>query len=94
MRLAIIADIHGNLDALRAVLADAQAQGAEQIVVNGDVVNRGFVILVIIALYGCGTPAARTCPPTGSAIPSGGPPTGAPRNWTGPGCCTRPPTGP
>lgn len=41
MRLAIIADIHGNLDALRAVLADAQAQGAEQIVVNGDVVNRG-----------------------------------------------------
>lgn len=41
MRLAIIADIHGNLDALRAVLADAQAQGAERIVVNGDVVNRG-----------------------------------------------------
>ncbi|QFP77645.1 metallophosphoesterase [Deinococcus sp. AJ005] len=41
MRLAIIADIHGNLDALRAVLADAQAQGAEQLVVNGDVVNRG-----------------------------------------------------
>lgn len=41
MRLAIIADIHGNLDALRAVLADARAQGAERIVVNGDVVNRG-----------------------------------------------------
>ncbi|MDV6375285.1 metallophosphoesterase family protein [Deinococcus arenicola] len=41
MRLAIIADIHGNLDALRAVLTDAQAQGAEQIIVNGDVVNRG-----------------------------------------------------
>ncbi|CAM4432270.1 metallophosphoesterase family protein [Deinococcus marmoris] len=41
MRLAIIADIHGNLDALLAVLADAQAQGAERLVVNGDVVNRG-----------------------------------------------------
>ncbi|CAM3696830.1 metallophosphoesterase family protein [Deinococcus frigens] len=41
MRLAIIADIHGNLDALRAVLADARAQGADRIIVNGDVVNRG-----------------------------------------------------
>ncbi|ABF45951.1 metallophosphoesterase family protein [Deinococcus geothermalis] len=41
MRLALIADIHGNADALRAVLADAEAQGAERLVVNGDVVNRG-----------------------------------------------------
>ncbi|MBB5235122.1 putative phosphodiesterase [Deinococcus budaensis] len=41
MRLAVIADIHGNADALRAVLADAEAQGAERIIVNGDVVNRG-----------------------------------------------------
>lgn len=41
VRLAVIADIHGNADALRAVLADAAAQGAERIVVNGDVVNRG-----------------------------------------------------
>ncbi|WP_034352074.1 metallophosphoesterase family protein [Deinococcus phoenicis] len=41
VRLALIADIHGNADALRAVLADADAQGAERVIVNGDVVNRG-----------------------------------------------------
>lgn len=36
-----MADIHGNADALRAVLMDVKAQGAERIIVNGDVVNRG-----------------------------------------------------
>ena len=41
MRLAIIADIHGNLDALDAVLRDILAQGVERLIVNGDVVNRG-----------------------------------------------------
>ncbi|THF88126.1 metallophosphoesterase family protein [Deinococcus sp. KSM4-11] len=41
MRLAIIADIHGNADALDAVLRDAHQQGAERVIVNGDVVNRG-----------------------------------------------------
>ncbi|MBZ9712080.1 metallophosphoesterase family protein [Deinococcus multiflagellatus] len=41
MRAAVLADIHGNADALRAVLADAKAQGAERLIVNGDVVNRG-----------------------------------------------------
>lgn len=41
MRLAIIADIHGNADALQAVLEDLTQRGAERIIVNGDVVNRG-----------------------------------------------------
>ncbi|THF66031.1 metallophosphoesterase [Deinococcus sp. Arct2-2] len=41
MRLAVLADIHGNADALRAVLHDARAQGADGLIVNGDVVNRG-----------------------------------------------------
>lgn len=41
MRLAIIADIHGNADALNAVLADVQQQGVDRLIVNGDVVNRG-----------------------------------------------------
>ncbi|MFC4452960.1 metallophosphoesterase family protein [Deinococcus sonorensis] len=41
MRLAVIADIHGNQDALDAVLADVRAQGADRLYVNGDVVNRG-----------------------------------------------------
>lgn len=41
MRLAILSDIHANRYALEAVLADAEAQGADQLVVNGDLVNRG-----------------------------------------------------
>lgn len=36
-----MADIHGNADALNAVLRDVAAQGAERVIVNGDVVNRG-----------------------------------------------------
>ncbi|MBN1658419.1 MAG: metallophosphoesterase family protein [Anaerolineae bacterium] len=34
--LALVSDVHGNLPALEAVLVDAQAQGARQIVVAGD----------------------------------------------------------
>lgn len=41
MKLAIIADIHGNLAALESVLADAKNQNVTQIIVNGDLVNRG-----------------------------------------------------
>ncbi len=36
MRLAVLADIHGNLPALEAVLADAQRQGVDGIIVAGD----------------------------------------------------------
>ncbi|MFC6590670.1 metallophosphoesterase family protein [Deinococcus lacus] len=50
MRLAVIADIHGNLDALRAVLADIRSQGADQILVNGDVVNRGPDSVAVLEL--------------------------------------------
>lgn len=39
MRLAVIADIHGNLPALRAVLEDAARHGVDDLVVAGDVVN-------------------------------------------------------
>jgi putative phosphoesterase len=38
MRIAALYDIHGNLPALEAVLAEARAAGAERIVVGGDVV--------------------------------------------------------
>ena len=40
-RWAILSDIHGNLEALDAVLADAAAQGAEKIAVLGDTVDYG-----------------------------------------------------
>src|SRR5690606_37474990 len=41
VQYAILSDIHGNLEALEAVLASARAQGAEQIVCLGDVVGHG-----------------------------------------------------
>ena len=40
-RTAFVSDIHANLPALKAVLEDAQAQGAEQFICLGDVVGYG-----------------------------------------------------
>jgi putative phosphoesterase len=37
MRVAVLADIHGNLPALDAVLSDVGAAGADAIVLNGDI---------------------------------------------------------
>ncbi|HLI36303.1 MAG TPA: metallophosphoesterase family protein [Streptosporangiaceae bacterium] len=39
MRVAVLADIHGNLPALDAVLRDAEAAGADAIVLNGDLAD-------------------------------------------------------
>ncbi len=41
MKLAIISDIHGNLEALEAVLADIAAQSVQRIVCLGDVIGYG-----------------------------------------------------
>ena len=41
MRQALISDIHGNLDALTAVMADIQLQKIERIVCLGDIVGYG-----------------------------------------------------
>ncbi len=41
MKLAIISDVHSNLEALLAVLADARAQGVSDIYCLGDVVGYG-----------------------------------------------------
>jgi len=38
MRIAVLADIHGNLPALRAVLRELDAERHDAIVVAGDVV--------------------------------------------------------
>jgi predicted phosphodiesterase len=40
-RLAVLADIHGNLPALEVVMADMQAYHVDHVVVAGDVVNWG-----------------------------------------------------
>jgi putative phosphoesterase len=39
MRVAVLADIHGNLPALEAVLCDVQAAGVDAIVLNGDLAD-------------------------------------------------------
>jgi putative phosphoesterase len=41
LKVAILADIHGNLQALEAVQADLKLQSPDVVVVNGDLVNRG-----------------------------------------------------
>ncbi len=41
MRIAVIADIHGNIHALEQVLRDIDRQRVDHIIVNGDLVNRG-----------------------------------------------------
>lgn len=50
MRVAVLADIHGNLPALEAVLADADVQGAERFVVLGDLADRGPFPAEVLAL--------------------------------------------
>src|SRR5262245_20899731 len=39
MRVAVLADIHGNLPALDAVLRDVEAAGVDVIVLNGDIAD-------------------------------------------------------
>lgn len=41
MKRAIISDIHGNLEALQAVLADARSQGVEETFCLGDIIGYG-----------------------------------------------------
>lgn len=41
VRIAVLADVHGNLPALEAVLADAEQHAVDELIVNGDLVNRG-----------------------------------------------------
>lgn len=40
-RIAVLADVHGNLPALDAVIADLRAQGVDEVLVGGDLVGRG-----------------------------------------------------
>lgn len=40
-RIAVLADIHGNVPALEAVLADIAAQEVDEVLVGGDLVGRG-----------------------------------------------------
>lgn len=41
VRIAVLADIHGNVPALEAVLADLESQAPDEVLVGGDLVGRG-----------------------------------------------------
>ena len=47
MRILALYDVHGNPDALEAVLADPRAAGPDAIVVGGDVVPGAFAGAVL-----------------------------------------------
>ncbi|MFZ1994993.1 MAG: metallophosphoesterase, partial [Solirubrobacteraceae bacterium] len=47
MRILALYDIHGNPDALEAVLADARAANPDAVVVGGDVVPGAFASAVL-----------------------------------------------
>lgn len=54
-RLALLADIHGNLPALEAVLARIKTQAVDQVVIAGDLINWGpFSAAVLQRLAGQG----------------------------------------
>ena len=54
MRVAVLADIHGNLPALDAVLADVGAAGADAIVLNGDMATGPMPAQTLERLAGLG----------------------------------------
>lgn len=59
MRLAVLADVHGNLPALEHVLEDARCQGAESIVVAGDLTGGPHPVETIARLRSIGATMIR-----------------------------------
>lgn len=59
MRIAFLADIHANLEALQACLASARAAGAERLVFLGDIVGYGADPVACVDIVGeaCGNGA-------------------------------------
>jgi putative phosphoesterase len=54
MRVAVLADIHGNLPALEAVLRDAEQAGVDAFVLNGDIVTGPMPAQTLDRLAGLG----------------------------------------
>ena len=53
MRLAVLADVHGNLPALEAVLADVQRYDVDGVIVAGDTIGGGPQSVEAIQLLRC-----------------------------------------
>lgn len=56
MNVLALYDIHGNIDALEAVLEDPRAEGADLIVVGGDAVPGPFALAILKRLEGLEVP--------------------------------------
>ncbi|MEJ2380543.1 MAG: metallophosphoesterase family protein [Gammaproteobacteria bacterium] len=48
MKIAVLSDVHGNVPALEAVLADLEQWRADEVIVNGDLVSRGPYSLQVL----------------------------------------------
>ena len=59
MRVAAISDIHGNLPALEAVLAEVEAEGVAAVVVPGDTISGPWAAEVFDLLHGMGATFVR-----------------------------------
>jgi putative phosphoesterase len=53
-RIAVLSDIHGNLPALQAVLADVEAVGVDLVVLNGDLADGPFPVETLELLQSLG----------------------------------------
>ena len=53
-RIAVLSDIHGNLPALEAVLADVEETGVDLVVLNGDLADGPFPVETLELLAGLG----------------------------------------
>jgi len=51
MKILVLADIHGNLPALNAVLTEVEEEGVDQILVAGDILGGPYPVEVIRILY-------------------------------------------
>ena len=58
MKIAVISDVHGNVPALEAVIEDLHAWQPDQVVINGDLVNRGPYSDSVLALMQAEFPAS------------------------------------
>ncbi|MGM0594380.1 MAG: metallophosphoesterase family protein [Pseudomonadota bacterium] len=59
MKIAVLSDVHGNVPALEAVLEDVVRWGADELIVNGDLVNRGPCSLDVLELLQGAWPGVR-----------------------------------
>jgi len=58
MKIAVLSDVHGNVPAMEAVIDDLHAWQPDQVVINGDLVNRGPYSHLVLALMQEQFPAA------------------------------------